>query len=224
MVVGCLVAGCAVQAPRAPEGGEQRPPGFPEDFYLEAAQLGRPVFAIDPVLSLVVIEVRRGGSLARLGHDHVIASHNVRGYVAASEARADLYIRLDELVVDEPELRAQAAFDTQPTEEAVAGTRRNMLAQLQVEQHPFASISVEGVEDNAAGRALHASITLNGTTRSERIPVQVEQSADQLTVSGALSLAQTQFGIVPASLLGGALLVQDRFDVRFVIHARRALH
>jgi hypothetical protein len=42
-----------------------------------------------------------------------------------------------------------------------------------------------------------------------------------LTVSGRLTLKQTAFGIVPVSLLGGALVVEDAAAVRFVIHASR---
>jgi len=221
--LGVLLAGCALQAPQVPETREQRPPGFPEGFYRQSAQLGHPVFDVDPSRSLVVIEVRRGGSLARLGHDHVIASHNVRGEVAPGDARADVYLRVDELVIDEPELRAEAGFDTHPTEEAIAGTRQNMLAAMHAEQHPYALVSVTGVKPDAAGHALEASVTLNGVARVERIPVHIERDAEQLTVSGRLTLEQTHFGIVPVSLFGGALLVQDATAVRFVIYAHRPL-
>jgi hypothetical protein len=222
VVAGAVLAACAVQVPRPPESKDQQPAGFPDAFYQSSAQSGRVVFAIDPARSLLVIEVRRGGSLAQLGHDHVIASHNVRGYVAPNERRADLFIRLDELVVDEPELRAQAAFDTQPTEAAIAGTRNNMLANLQASEHPYAVIAVAGVQTDAAGTSLQATIALRGVTRAARIPVQIEQSSEQLTVMGRMSLQQSNFGIVPLSILGGALVVQDRVDVRFQIHARRA--
>jgi len=78
-LVALALCACAVQAPRPPESAEQAPAGFPDDFYQRSAQRGLAVFAIDPSVSLIVIEVRRGGSLARLGHDHVIASHNVHG-------------------------------------------------------------------------------------------------------------------------------------------------
>jgi hypothetical protein len=40
-------------------------------------------------------------------------------------------------------------------------------------------------------------------------------------VNGRVTLEQSNFGIVPFSILGGALQVQDRVDVRFVIHGRR---
>ena len=198
------------------------PTEFPEAFYQQSAQRGLPVFEIDPAVSLIVIEVRRGGSLAKLGHDHAIASHNVRGYVAPSEARADLFVRLDELVIDEPELRAEAGFDSQPTAAAIAGTRENMLKQLHADLHPYAVIAVDGVDTVADGPWLNASIALNGVGHAVRVPVRIEQDPGQLMLSGHVALEQSQFGIEPLAILGGALVVQDRVEVRFVIHARRA--
>jgi len=219
-VVAFALSACTVQAPRAPEVGEQGPPGFPADFYQRSAQRGIPILEIDPAVSLLVIEARRGGPLARLGHDHAIASHNVRGYVAPTLDRADLFIRLDELVVDEPELRAQAGFDTQPTPEAIAGTRRNMLVQLHADEHPYAVVSLQGIDANAAEVSVNAAIALNGVERAVRVPVQIEHGADRLLVSGRVTLEQSDFGIVPLAILGGGLVVQDRVEVRFVIRAR----
>jgi len=43
------------------------------------------------------------------------------------EGLADFYVPLEQLVVDEPGLRTEAGFDTQPSPEAIEGTRRNML-------------------------------------------------------------------------------------------------
>ena len=222
VLVAAGLAACAVQAPKPPPGRETGPAGFPEEFYQQSAQRGLPVFEIDPAVSLIVIEVRRGGSLAKLGHDHAIASHNVRGYVAPSEARADLFVRLDELVIDEPELRAEAGFDSQPTAAAIAGTRENMLKQLHADLHPYAVIAVDGVDTVADGPWLNASIALNGVSRAVRVPVRIEHDPDQLMLSGHVALEQSQFGIEPLAILGGALVVQDRVEVRFVIHARRA--
>jgi hypothetical protein len=221
IVVAVLLAGCTVQVTRPPVGEEQRPAAFPDNFYQQLAQRGAVVLQVEPARSLIVIEVRRAGSLANLGHDHVVASHDVRGYVAPNDARADLYIRLDQLVVDEPELRSRAAFATQPTDAAIAGTRENMLGKFNAEQHPYAVISVEGMD--ASGPGVNASITINGVTRAMRIRVDIKKDADQLTATGRFALAQTAFGIVPYSILGGALQVLDEVAVRFAIHARSML-
>jgi hypothetical protein len=221
--VALALAGCAAQIARPPVDEQQRPAEFPDNFYQQLAQRGAVVWQIDPARSLVVIEVRRAGSLAKLGHDHVVASHDVRGYVAPNDARADLYVQLDQLAVDEPDLRAQAAFETQPSEAQIAGTRENMLRQFNAENHPYAVISVVGMDADAADPRLNASITLNGVTQAVRIPVKIEKTAHQLTVTGHVAVAQTAFGITPYSIFGGALQVQDQVDVRFAILARSIL-
>ena len=210
-----------VPVARPPVLGDQGPEGFPASYYQQLSQRGSEVLQIDPAQSLIVIEVRRAGSLANLGHDHVVASHDVRGYVAPSEARADFYIRLDQLVVDEPALRAEAAFDTQPPESAIAGTRENMLRKFNAEAHPYAAIAVTRVAvDATAMQQLETSISLNGVTRTVHVPAKIEKTAGQVTVSGRTTLAQTAFEITPFSILGGALQVQDQVDVRFTIRAR----
>jgi hypothetical protein len=96
-----------------------------------------------------------------------------------------------------------------------------MLGQFHAEQHPYAVISVGSVDAYTTGAWLNASLTLNGITRALHIPVKIEQTAGQLIVNGRVALERTNFGIVPFSILGGALQVQERVDVRFMIHARR---
>lgn len=222
-IVTVVLAACAAPVARPPVEGAAPPAGFPAAFYQQLAQRRGQVLQIEPAESLVVIEVRRAGSLANLGHDHVVASHDVRGYVAPSDGKADLYIRLDQLVVDEAGLRAEAKFDTQPSESAIAGTRENMLGKFNAVEHPYALISVARVDTDATGTRLDASITVNGTTRPVRIPAKIDRTADQLAVTGQVELEQTAFGITPFSILGGALQVQDRVTVRFAIRARTSL-
>jgi hypothetical protein len=53
------------------------------------------------------------------------------------------------------------------------------------------------------------------------IPLNVEAKPDEWVVSGAFSINQSDFGIVPMSLLGGAIQVRDAVDIRFDIRASR---
>ena len=218
VLVAGLMSACAPPVARLTEGEAQRPHGFPDAYYRQAFERGEPVFRIEPDRSLIVIEVRRAGSLAHLGHDHVVASHDVQGFVAPKDGLSDLYVQLDRLVVDEQGLRTEAGFDARPSEAAIAATRENMLGKvLHVDGHPFAVISVANVEAN---QVLNVTITLNGITRIARVSAEIETSVDELSVSGELPLDQTDFGIMPLSILGGAIQVQDRVNVRFRIRAR----
>ena len=167
VALACMVAACTVPVTRPPVVGGQAPDGFPISYYQQLSQRGSEVLQIDPAQSSIVIEVRRAGSLANLGHDHVVASHDVRGFVAPGETRADFYVRLDQLVVDEPALRAEAAFETQPSKSAISGTRENMLRKFNAEEHPYAVIAVTRVTaDATAMQQLETSISLNGVTRT----------------------------------------------------------
>ncbi len=215
-----ILAACAqlprVEAPSAP------PAEFPETYYLQALKQGKRVFRVDSRESLVVIEVRRSGSLARLGHDHVVASREVVGYVATDEGRADLYVALARMQVDEPALRVEAGFDTQPTESDIEGTRGNMLEKvLEADKFPFALIRVSGANAKEKTTTLAVAITLHGHLRTLQVPAKIEADAEKMSVTGRLSFDQTDFGITPYSLLGGAIAVQNRIDLRFRIHARR---
>src|SRR5712691_4805183 len=221
-LLSAVLAGCApllrepAQAPAAP------PADFPEGYYREAAAQGKPVFRVDSRESLVVIEVRRSGSLARLGHDHVIASHEVGGYVAPDEGRADLLVALERLAVDEAALRAEAGFDTQPSESDIEGTRANMLEKvLEAEKFPFALIRVSGANARQGDVTLSVAITLHGGTRTLQVPARIDADAGAMSVTGRFSFDQTDFGITPYSLLGGAIAVKNGVDLRFRIRARR---
>lgn len=217
-----LLAGCAPSlSPPVTDDGAARVRAE-DSYYRRAVQAGEPVFRVEPAQSLVVIEVRRDGPLGHLGHDHVVASHEVRGHIAPAAARGDLSVRLDRLVVDEPGLRAEAGFDTQPSAAAIAATRTNMLDKtLQAARHPYAFIRVDSVLAEAGDARLGLAITLNGITRRLSVPARIEADAQRLLVSGRLRLKQTDFGIEPFSILAGAIRVGDEVAVRFRIHAAR---
>lgn len=220
-----LASACA-RGPQAPVAlPEAAPPGFPADEYARAAAAGEPVLRIDPARSLVVVQVHRAGPLARFGHEHVVASHDVHGYVrlpgAAGSGRADLYAPLAALAVDEPRLRADAGFDTQPSESDIAGTRRNMLTQvLEVQDYPYVVVHLRPRAVSATAADLEASVTLHGRTRPLEVEVRLEHpDARTLLARGRFSLTQSDFGITPFSALGGALRVADRLDIAFSLYA-----
>jgi len=222
-----LLAACAPGAPPPPSVTPtpptvQAPADAVETYYRRAEAAGETVLRIDPRRSLITIVVRRGGRLARLGHDHVIASRTLDGFVAPAQGRADLRFRLDQLSIDEPELRAGAGLDAPIADAAREGTRRNMLDKALDAEH-FPEVRIHAAR--AAGAdTLKVAITLHGVTRDMDIPVEMETRAGPaadagLSVSGSASLLQSDFGIAPLSVLGGAMAVEDRLELRFKIVA-----
>ena len=222
-VLALLLALAACAPVREPaKAPAEAPKEFPEQHYREALAAGKLVYRVDPKASLVVIEVRRAGKFANLGHDHVVASRDVRGWIAPDEGRADLWVPLETLGVDEAGLREEAGFTTQPTESDIEGTRANMRDKvLEVEKFSFALVRVAGVDAAADAPTLKVELTLHGTTRNFDVPAKLDTSLDRMLVTGRLSFDQSAFGITPYSVLGGAVAVRDRVDLRFAVRARR---
>jgi polyisoprenoid-binding protein YceI len=199
-------------APPAP--GPQAGP----DAYRGAAASDAAVYAVDPGASFVAVTVRRAGLMARLGHDHLVASHTLAGYAVPGAGRAEVSFRADQMTVDEPQLLRDAGIDTQPSPQAVEGTRKNMLGPvLEAQRYPVVTLHAEQLAD---GR-LRVAVTLHGVTRWLELPAAVRVEASQVTASGTARLKQTDFGITPFSVGGGLLSVQDELEVRYHIVARR---
>lgn len=173
---------------------------------------------IDNSASLITIIVRRGGVLARLGHDHLIAVQDLQGSVDLQANRADLQFRLDAMLVDPPVLRSAAGLDRQPSADAVEGTRRNMLTRvLDAERYPLVHLHAERGADD---QTLQLSITLHGVTRTQKVPVTLSIDPQGLRAEGSLMLRQSDYGITPFSVMGGALAVQDQLELHYRLLAR----
>jgi hypothetical protein len=208
-----LLAACG--QPLAPPGPG---PTAALDWYRSAATSGIAVYAVDPGVSVVAVTVRRAGPMGRLGHDHVVASHTLAGFVAPGAGRADLSFRVDQMSVDEPQLLRAAGIATQPSPQAVEGTRKNMLGPvLEAQRHPVVTLHAQGQADSR----LRVAVTLHGATRWLESPATVQVDAAQVSARGTARLKQTDFGITPFSVGGGLLSVHDGLGVRYHIVARR---
>ncbi|MEJ2131434.1 MAG: YceI family protein [Gammaproteobacteria bacterium] len=185
------------------------------------------MYRVDPARSDALLYVYREGTLAGFGHNHVIRVGDLVGLMHMSEdlssARADLAFSAAALEVDPPEARRSAGpdFATALTETDVRKTRENMLGPrvLDAANHPFVTLRVHLSERR--GNTLHylASITLKGVTHTYEGVAELSEGDDWLELTGTLSVSQGDFGMVPFSLLGGALRVRDEVELRYRIHA-----
>jgi len=51
--------------------------------------------------------------------------------------------------------------------------------------------------------------------------VELEETDEELSIAGVIAIDQSEYGIVPLSVLGGAITVQDRLNMSYRIYARR---
>jgi polyisoprenoid-binding protein YceI len=190
-------------------------------------------YAVVGADSLISIVVYRAGALASVGHNHVVASHDLGGtvYVAADPLRSsfELHLPVATLTVDESQLRAEQAspdFPPDVSESAKEGTRHNMLGEalLDVAHSPQILLESQSLESNGGEHAVlaHVRSTVRGNVRSFSVPVDYRLDADTLTLTGDFPLRQSDLGLTPFSAMLGALQVQDEMRIRVRIVARAA--
>jgi polyisoprenoid-binding protein YceI len=206
----------------------ETPPAAPAVTEPGATPMGARELHVIPEESLLQILVYRGGAMARLGHNHVIASHQLGGavYVTATttQTRFDIAIPVNDLTVDEPAMREMAGPDFPPNvpESARDGTRKNLLSEALLDGAKYPTIRLRALDviEAANGYDMGVEITIKDQVRTVRVPVAVERTEGSLTASGELPLKQSELGLKPFSVAMGTLIVLDDMKVRFQITAR----
>jgi polyisoprenoid-binding protein YceI len=230
VALACL-AGCPAPPRGPPPPPVAVPPGAaqpPEALRHE----GRP-YDVVPNESVLTILAFRAGALAKAGHNHVIASHDVSGtfYVPddVMHSTFELHVPVGQLTIDEPALRAKEGPDFPPEvpDSAKEGTRRNMLSEalLNGAQYPELTLTSERIQPGTMGPAsaqADVQVTVRGQTHTVPVPVAYTLAADELVASGDLPIKQSDLGLTPFSAMLGALQVQDELRIRFRIVAHAA--
>ena len=221
-----LVAGCRTAPHAGPVVPTATSPRLATTAVIPSAT-GKQALRVDADRTVVTVIVRRAGPLARLGHDHVITSTNESGTVWLAAKPADssfeLQLPVDGLAVDLPEARAAAGaeFAAPVPDDAREGTRRNMLRSevLDAAQYPAISLRSVAVDGDWLQSTVRVAVVLKGVEREQEIPVTIEREPDRIVARGSLQLKQTDHGMTPFSVAGGAIQVADTLEIRFEIWA-----
>jgi polyisoprenoid-binding protein YceI len=178
-------------------------------------------YAVDPRQSRFVVKVSASGMLSALGHNPTIAIRDFIGEVR--------------FTLDEPE-NASLSIKMQAGSFEVTGDmsrkdRREMQRRMHEEvlktgNHPeivfeSAHVEAEKITDSQYRVQLQGDLSLNGTTRRERVDAQITLSGDTLRTHGEFIIRQTDYGIEPATAVGGALKLKDELQCSFDILAQK---
>jgi YceI-like domain len=193
-------------------------------IYSDLGRSGGKVFTLDPQASAVRIYAFRAGRAARLAHNHVLSAPRFTGFfqlppAGPSSARFDLEFRLDQLEIDNPTHRSVlgSAFASVLSPEDIAGSRRHMLGEenLQADRFPFVRVHSLQIAGDGPKFAAKVQVEMHGQKREMWVPLTVEGLPERLSVNGSLVLRQTDFGAQPYSVLGGLIAVQDEVVIEF---------
>jgi polyisoprenoid-binding protein YceI len=226
VVAGVLLLGlpgCQTSPPREPMPAPAPPP-----VERPGVPVGAHEYKVIAEESLLQILVYRGGAMARLGHNHVIASHHLEGEVQLTQdlvdTRFEIRVPVNELTVDEPAMREMAGADFPPgvPQSARDGTRKNLLSEALLDGANYPVIRLRGVQALVGADPLNVDveISIKDHVRRVRVPVQLERQDGVLHARGEFPLKQSDLGLKPFSVAMGTLVVLDDMKIRFDITAK----
>jgi hypothetical protein len=208
-----VTAGASNAAPGEPAPAEPAP--------------GPGVFRIDASRSSLRLLVYRAGTMARLGHNHVISHQGLEGWVKYSghlnDASFALNIPVAAFVVDDAALRGEQGpdFAAPVPDDAKAGTLRNMLSESLLDAQRFPVVTLSSTELTASGASVTATLAVMvaGHASVLHVPFVLDARGSELRATGSVAMRQSALGLVPFSIMLGALQVQDEFTVSFELTA-----
>jgi polyisoprenoid-binding protein YceI len=182
-------------------------------------------YPIDSGSSEVRLLVYRAGPLAGLGHNHVMVNRAVTGLVRigadVSASSLTLRMRADSFVIDDAQSRQEEGgdFPGDIPEDAKEGTRRNMLSSAVLNAAEFPDITVKSASLTGTVKELNADLEISAAGHTSRlsVPLTLQGDAHRFTAAGSVELRQTALGLIPYSLMHGALQVQDAMQLKFKI-------
>ena len=106
-------------------------------------------------------------------------------------------------------------------EDARAGTRRNLLRAevLDGTRHPQIVVHANGLEGDWERPSVAATVQLKDQVRTIDVPLTIQREPRAVLARGEFRLRQSEFGITPFSVAGGAIQVADEIVLAFEIVA-----
>jgi polyisoprenoid-binding protein YceI len=163
--------------------------------------------AIDVNKSSMKIRVFKSGAFSGFGHNHEIEAPIAEGEIDSS-AQASVHLRVDarKMRVLDPEIDADKRAQIQ-------GTMQSATV-LDVGKFPEISYQSTSVTGRGDGHwEVHGNLTLHG----KKQPVAVDVALQDGHYRGSASVKQSDFGIEPIRVAGGAVKVKDEVKMEFDI-------
>lgn len=176
-------------------------------------------YSIDPEKSKLEIAVYKEGFFKAFGHDHLISAKAVAGQVqfdAKRMERSSVAVKVQAalLRVMDPGVSEK---DRQEIQTTMLGDK--VLDAVKYPDIVFASTGVLATKEIVGGWELTLSgkLSLHGTERIVNLPLRLHRQGEDLRAQGNVMLLQTDYGITPIRVGGGAVKVKNQIKISFDI-------
>ena len=178
-------------------------------------------YTVDRKQSSLEIRVSREGFLKALGHDHVISATELSGQIQlaqpnVTQSSVTFVAATSSLVVVDP---GEAEKDRNEVQSTMLGDK--VLDAARYPQIQFTSSGVRSVtqKEGVTELQIEGTLRLHGVEKLVIIPVRLRMTGGNLTADGELPLLQSNYGIAPIKVGGGAVRVKDKLKISFHIVA-----
>jgi polyisoprenoid-binding protein YceI len=161
---------------------------------------------IDTRASVLTVQVSKAGLFSALGHDHEISAPISQGSIDSAAHQVSIS-------VDATRLRVR---DQDISNNDRAQIRATMLGPEVLDAQHYSSIVFRATSAQATAPGawlVRGDLTLHGQSR----PIAVDVSEREGHYVGRARFKQTEFGITPVKVAGGAIRVKDELQVEFNI-------
>jgi polyisoprenoid-binding protein YceI len=178
-------------------------------------------FVIDTRSSRFTVRAFATGLLSAMGHNPTIGIRDFSGEMTFDPEQ--LTAGSFKLTIKASSLSVQDDISDKDRREMERLMNEQVLEAVQFPLiiYEAPDISVTKMGDSLFSAKLDGKLTFHGVTRSESITARVALMGSMIRASGDFSLSQSNYGIKPVSVAGGALKLKDELKFPFEIVARK---
>lgn len=178
-------------------------------------------YLIDKSASRFTVRAFATGMLSALGHNPTIAIRDFTGEAnldpaAPGQASLRIQIKADSLeVVDE--------ISAKDRREMESTMKQTVLESAKYPEIVFESVkaSVDQMGEGRYKLTIRGNLSLHGVTSTVPVTAQVTVNGDMLRAYGDFTILQSDYGIAPVRVAGGALKLKDELKFSFDMVARK---
>jgi polyisoprenoid-binding protein YceI len=159
--------------------------------------------AIDSAKSSVVIRVFKSGLFSGLAHDHTIQAPVATGNIDMHEKSVTLTFNVADMKVLDP---GESDSNRKDIDAIMKGPKV-------LDGAPTITFTSSSVKTSGDRNEVTGTLKLHGESRQITVPVAWQDGK----YTGSLSLKQTDYGITPVKIAGGAVRVKDEITIEFSI-------
>jgi polyisoprenoid-binding protein YceI len=178
-------------------------------------------YVVDARASRFTVQAFASGILSAMGHNPKIGIRTFTGEVdfnaeALQANRLRLSIKANSLsVLDDISDKDRREIESAMNEQVLESSRYPDIV------YEAAAVTVNRLEGSLYSAVLMGALSFHGISRNQSVTARIAVFDEMLRSSGEFTLNQSDYGIKPFSVAGGALKVKDELKFSFEMVARK---